>query len=477
MGKGQHWAIVGPNGAGKSTLLSAILGSILVVKGYIHYDFFEEMRQADKTPANAQVRSYIGVVSVDAFQQLVKKSAGFYQQRYNSQSADSSPTVREVLEIEAQKLADVESPSTLIAEILQLVGIPYAIDRHLVKLSNGETKKLLLAKALLCKPKLLLLDNPYIGLDAQARGQLNDTLNHLIESGTTQIVMATSPDEIPSGFTHVIEVENLQISFLGKRNEWAIREKTIEQTPNYQSIEPPIYLHAQVTSDETVIQLQQVSVSYDGVSVLDNINWVVQQNEKWALLGPNGSGKSSLLSLIVGDNPQAYANEIYLFGRRRGTGESIWDIKKKIGYVSPELQAYYTENSNVRTVIATGLTDTLVLNRKLKDVEHQQIETTMQLTETAQFANRLYKSLSTGEQRLVLLARALVKNPPVLILDEPCQGLDFRWQLRFKQLVEYICKHFDKTLIYVTHYADEIPACVTKILRLRAGKVEHQSSF
>jgi molybdate transport system ATP-binding protein len=211
------------------------------------------------------------------------------------------------------------------------------------------------------------------------------------------------------------------------------------------------------------------TIKYGEATILNHIHWEVRKGERWNVSGPNGAGKSTLLSLITADNPQAYANEIWLFDRRRGTGETIWDIKRKIGFVSPELHLYFDTGANCFDVIASGLFDTIGLFRPLTA---QQEETTllwMQLLSLQELRTRRLAQLSTGQQRMVLLARALIKNPPMLILDEPSQGLDEEQTAYFRSLVTALCEAFDKTLIYVSHYRQELPACIDKFLQLEKG--------
>jgi molybdate transport system ATP-binding protein len=213
------------------------------------------------------------------------------------------------------------------------------------------------------------------------------------------------------------------------------------------------------------------SVVYNGRKVLDGINWEVKKGECWSVSGHNGSGKSTLLSLVNGDNPQAFANEIYLFDRKKGSGESIWDIKHKIGYVSPELHHYFEQGISCFNVVASGLFDTIGLFRQISASQRKTVEGWMELLKIQSFSQRLFSRLSNGEQRRVLLARALVKNPPLLILDEPCQGLDDTVSAGFISLINDICVQLQKTMIYVTHYESEIPPCITHSLKLEQGKI------
>ena len=217
--------------------------------------------------------------------------------------------------------------------------------------------------------------------------------------------------------------------------------------------------------------MRNVSVSYKGVNVVDKVSWQVKRGEKWALMGANGSGKSTILSLITADNPQGYQNDYDLFDRRRGSGESIWEIKQRIGYVSPELHLYFNRNTEVWKATASGLFDSAGLFKKLTNEEQELTENYLKLLNISHLAERKICQLSTGEQRQVFLARALIKNPPLLLLDEPCQGLDYNHLVYFRDLVNELVQELNKTLIYVTHYADEIPACVNKKLTLANGRV------
>jgi molybdate transport system ATP-binding protein len=197
--------------------------------------------------------------------------------------------------------------------------------------------------------------------------------------------------------------------------------------------------------------------------------WTVRAGERWAVVGPNGSGKTTLLSLLCGDHPQAYANDIRLFGRRRGTGETIWDVKRNVGLVSPEFHLYFTEPLTAERAAATGFFDG-VADRPTTPGQDARVRELFAAFGIAHLAGRLFKCLSTGEQRLVLLARALVKRPPLVILDEPFQGLDAD---RVEVCRDWLDRELgdDQTLLFVTHELGELPRSVTKTLRLEGGRV------
>ena len=190
-----------------------------------------------------------------------------------------------------------------------------------------------------------------------------------------------------------------------------------------------------------------------------------QEGENWVVFGPNGCGKTTLLNLVTGDNPQAYANKIYLFGKRRGTGESIWDIKRRTAIVSSEFQIRYRKPITAFEVVLSGFFDTVGLYRNFSTEQKETAEQWLEVLGVADKSDRVFNQLSYGEQRMLLLARSLVKMPQILILDEPYQGLDRINRGRILEAIDVIGGHSETNIIYVTHYPDEIPACMTRMLR------------
>ena len=212
--------------------------------------------------------------------------------------------------------------------------------------------------------------------------------------------------------------------------------------------------------------MNHVSIVYGKRTILKSLDWTVHNGEHWALSGQNGAGKSTLLSLVCADNPQSYACDIPLFGRQRGTGESIWDIKKHIGYVSPEMHRAYHRDMPAINVVASGLKDSVGLYVKPTGDDIERCKFWMDVfglegKETAPFLE-----ISSGEQRLVLLARAFVKDPELIILDEPLHGLDNRNRRLVKDVIDTFCKRRNKTLIMVSHYREEYPSCIDHEIKL-----------
>lgn len=453
--RGQILAVIGPSGSGKSSLIKALAGHHFGDSN-IH---FEKIK--GHTPHT------VSISQQHHFKNLSNTSAFYYQQRFNSFDAEDALMVGDVL----GELCDDEA---LIASTLTLLGISYARATRLIQLSNGEHKRFQLAKAVLQRADWLLLDSPYTGLDIEARKLLNELIDALVAKGI-QVLLVTSYTDLPKCVTHIAYLGDGTLKNIMPRKTFEKKTQIISGRQLLPSLDlrlikemVPAYAHEEFA---VAIRMDCTSVTYNDRKILDNINWRVNKGECWSVSGHNGAGKSTLLSLITGDNPQAFANEIYLFDRKKGSGESIWDIKQKIGYVSPELHHYFEPGCRVFEVVASGLFDTIGLFRKLSERQISMVRNWMDLLQVSDFSGRMFSQLSNGEQRLVLLTRALVKNPPMLILDEPCQGLDADLSKWFIHLINDICVYLHKTLVYVSHYQEEIPPCVTYTLKLEKGKI------
>ncbi|MDE7419001.1 MAG: ATP-binding cassette domain-containing protein [Muribaculaceae bacterium] len=211
---------------------------------------------------------------------------------------------------------------------------------------------------------------------------------------------------------------------------------------------------------DVVFSIKDGHARYGDKTVFENFNWTIHRGECWALHGPNGSGKSLLLSMVCADNPQGYANDITLFDRRRGTGESIWEIKDAIGYVCPEMQLYFKSNDSVREIIIQGMRNSLNRYRKSTTEENEVADEWMKILEIGHLADRKFSELSSGEQRLVMVARALAKQPELMVLDEPLHGLDREHKKRIMSIISELAKKNGASLIFVSHYLEEVPECV-----------------
>ncbi|ASZ09833.1 ATP-binding cassette domain-containing protein [Chitinophaga pendula] len=468
--QGEQWAITGSSGSGKTALLNAIAGKFNIINGGIRYHFYDTYREQHTiTDPYFNYRNLLTLVAHHHhFRNKSNTTEFYYQQRFNSSDAGDAPTVQSYLFGEDKVATAAEE--ALVAPL----RITPLLHKELIKLSNGETRRVMIAHALLQRPVLLLLDNPFIGLDVNARKDFTAMIDQLIANGLT-ILLVTSPHEIPSLVTHVLTLDNGAITGKYTREEFDALPKVLQEqsadTSHMAALLPGLLASANNASYHTIVQMEDVQVKYGNAHILNGINWTIRANEKWALLGPNGAGKSTLLSLINADNPQAYANRITLFDRRRGSGESIWDIKRKIGFISPELHQYFTSRDTCLQVAASGFHDIIGRSGKTTPEQLATAEQWLEVLAIQSYAQEPFKQVPESIQRLALLARALVKQPPLLIFDEPCQGLDAQQKLHFKQVIEALCEHMEVTLIFVTHYTEELPACVDHFLRLEKGQV------
>lgn len=451
--KGQHWAVIGSNGSGKTLLTDILIGKYALKSG--------EIVCKNEKGENLAVSTVVKSVAFRDIYSIIDTQNSYYQQRWNKGDEQEVPIVKDLV-----KKADQKWLTTLI----DWFGISELMKKEVNMLSSGELRKFLIVRSLLSKPRILILDNPFIGLDANSRVILTELLNRLSELEHLQIVLVLSnPRDIPDMVTHILPVNNRHIQATMTYNEFANEKTQLDSLFGNNNIPDIGFLKERYREEQTPFVnaaiLNNIHIKYGSRTILKGLDWVIKRGEKWALLGVNGSGKSTLLSLICGDNPQAYANDITLFDRKRGSGESIWDIKKRIGYISPEMHLYYLKNVKCLDVVGSGFFDTIGLYRKCNPEQEIIALEWMKIFGIGHLKNVSFLNVSSGEQRLTLLARVFVKNPDLLILDEPLHGLDVVNKQRVKKLIEHFCDN-DKSLIYVTHYEDEIPGIVDKRLVL-----------
>ena len=438
-------AIVGPVGSGKTTLAKALSGRLFRT-GSVYF----------KSRTNRVHPSILLVEQQHHFKNRSNMQDFYLQQRFNSADSGDAYTIREELSNEDEEL---------VAYWLGFFMLGHLIDKPLVTLSNGENKRLQLVKSVLRDPDWLILDNPFLGLDVEGREILSTCLEKLREN-SVQFILINSPATLPACVNRVMYLEEGRVTWDGPISTYESFRRVDKFVFNHTVMDDLIKSAQVYETFQQAVHMNDVTIAYGEKVILSGIHWEVNSGARWALSGPNGAGKSTLLSLITADNPQAYSQDIILFDRKRGTGESIWDIKKRIGYVSPELHVYFREPANVFNVVGSGLFDTLGLYKKISEDQHKRIALWLGVFGISHLSQRMFQQISTGEQRMVLLARALVKNPPLLILDEPCQGLDEEQIHRVKEILNYICSNSQTTLIYVSHYSSDIPDCVNQYFKL-----------
>jgi len=450
---GENWAIVGPVGSGKTSLTEVLLGTLRVASGTAEWPLVERLRAAGRAIAwPSQVVARVGFKEES---RLFSYGRHYYQQRFNFIEPQDDFTLDQFLR-SGPAVGEVE-----FARVTARLGVADLLPLSFIKLSSGQTRRVRIARALLAHPEILILDEPFAGLDVNGRAEVRSLLERLSAEGTRLILIAAL-EQLPDSVTHVLELTDRRVTFCGPRTEF--RPQSTEPAQVESRSSDPAQLLA-----PPIIELKDVNVTHGGLPILRNVNWTVRAGERWAVLGPNGAGKTTLLSLICGDHPQAYSNDVTVFGQRRGGGESIWDVKRRIGLVSPEVHVYFSEPLTAGRAAATGFFDVLV-SRPTTPQQDARVLELFEYFNIADLLERPFGRLSTGQQRIVLLIRSLVKNPPLVILDEPFQALD---QGTIEKARAFIDERLsvDTTVLFVTHNESELPRTANRRLQLDRGLI------
>ena len=466
---GEQIAIVGENAAGKSRLVDIIISKFPLLLNEVHYDFAPSAKKL--VSENVKYITFR-----DSYGD--SDSSYYYQQRWNQHDIDeNTPTAGQLLEKTSELQHTNEELRKHLYEMFQLEPL---LDKYIITLSSGELRKFQLTRTLLSEPRVLIMDNPFIGLDAATRDQLKDLLETLIKETKLLVILVLSKtDTLPEFITHVLPVEGCVLREKITRQAFLDKQNSTEYPGIGQEIKDTIInLPSKDISKESfypkqggeILRFNKVSIRYGKRTILKELDWTVCEGERWALKGQNGCGKSTLLSLVCADNPQSYACDIRLFGHQRGTGESIWEIKRHIGYVSPEMHRAYLKDLPAIDIVASGLNDSVGLYTRPRPEQRAICELWMKIFGIEELASKTFLKLSSGEQRLCLLARAFVKDPELLILDEPLHGLDLPNRKKVKEIITAFCQRPNKTLVMVTHYEEELPPCITHHLTLKKNQ-------
>lgn len=465
--EGEQIAITGPNGGGKTMLVDILRGRHNLQIPQPYYDF----SPSSKPYFSDNIRYIAFRDSYGSVDQTY-----FLQQRWESQEMDPEmPTVGQLLDraylAEGEETPERDSLRQQLYDIFQMRPL---LDKPIILLSSGELRKYVITRTLFAEARLLIIDNPFIGLDASTRDQLKMLLAaYVARTSTLMVLVLSKTDDIPDFITHVVEVNDRTVAPKVTREEYLDHLQAVT-LPSLADDKRLSILQLPARTDdymaEEVVAMRQVTIRYGERTILKDLSWTVRNGERWALRGENGAGKTTLLSLICADNPQSYACDIALFGRQRGSGESIWDIKRHIGYVSPEMHRSYHRDLPAIRIVASGLKDTIGLYAVPTEEEYRQCRWWMEVFGIGELADRSFLQMSTGEQRLVLLARAFVKDPELLILDEPLHGLDDANRQMVKEIIDTFCQRPGKTLIMVTHYEEELPTCIDHTLFLKKNR-------
>ena len=430
---GARWLVLGSNGSGKSALISALMG-------------FGDIRKGRR-----QLPRSFALVSSRFQAELIERETALERGDLSDQVFTGTPA--------GTILRELDPEEARLSFLIEGLSIGHLLDHGFRTLSTGETRKLLLARALASRAEVLLLDEPLQGLDAKAQVWLSRHLDELV-GGRTLVLATNKPEQLPCTLDHVLilgigQIENLGPLTATDLSGWLthLQHLSAKDVP----IPAPIMRTEPLPSP--LVRLNQATIAYAGVPIFKGLDWTIEAGEHWQVIGPNGSGKTSLLQLILGDHPQCYVNDILVFGFQRGTGESVWDVKRNIGFVSSSLQMAHRSPGNVERTLLSGFYDSIGLYHKPSERELNQARDWLQLLGLVEDRQKPLSQLSFGSQRLVLIARAMIKGPPLLLLDEPCLGLDAANRALVLALIRQLIEQRDTAIVYVSHdESDQIEA-------------------
>ncbi len=475
MHRDEQWAILGPNGSGKALLVQAILGRQRPITGEIHGHFYGSDGSAQ------DLQDAVGCISAQTQRELICRESTYYQSRWYSGIEEGKNIVAQYLSQEwVEDINPFEvgarrsSPANFVRQrrrLTEALGITDLLRRKVLHLSNGEQRKVLLVHTLLRAPQLLILDDPYAGLDIRSRSRLRKLLQALATAGLPMLFIAHRLDELPPFVTHLLVTRDHQIIAQGTKAE------VLRKLPKDAFAGESVSGHQRTVRPagpslpryKTLVRMREVNIGVGRRRILKNIHWTVSAGENWAILGPNGSGKTTLLNLIQGDHPQVYALDLCLFDQPLTTTQILWRLRQQIGFVSPELHQHYPLEWSCLEVVCSGFFGTLGLFQPCTRRQKSAAMDWLAEFGLAAMAHRTLGDLAVGHQRLVLIARAMVKHPPLLILDEPCQGLDGRHRHTILAAVDRVVAQTGTHLLFVTHHPREMPVCITHVLHLQAG--------
>ncbi|MFV0476866.1 MAG: ATP-binding cassette domain-containing protein [Parahaliea sp.] len=455
---GQQWACIGPNGAGKTSLARVISGQEKHFSGKI-----------ERSPT--LLAQGVAYVCFEQAKALCEHDSKMDDSEFRADASDPGTRVCDLI------LAG-KQPDSHFKHWVERLQIGHILERGLRYISTGEMRKTLLLTAILARPRLLILDSPTDGLDRNSQQEMSRIIAELQQSDTAVLLLCRSLGDIPGHTSDLLVLDEGRILSQGAIDE-VLAQAEVQRLmnpslPALAALPPALPRPYSLPDSTPLLKLRNVSVSYGELKVLDNINWTFERHQHCAISGPNGCGKTTLLSLITGDNHKAYGQDITLFGLRRGSGESVWDIKQKYGVLDTNLHLNFKQRMAVLEVVVSGFFDSIGLYDNWADPQKQSALAWLHALGLGNLSKERFDTLSFGLQRMVLLARAMVKSPAILILDEPTLGLDSFHRALILRAIDHIAKYSDTRILFVSHSAGEVPACINQFLTFEAHEKHYQ---
>ncbi|KIX12421.1 ATP-binding cassette domain-containing protein [Dethiosulfatarculus sandiegensis] len=450
----QHWAVLGGNGAGKSTFLRLLAGDIWPT-GQRGSRVYRLSEKPQISPIG--FKELTGLASPELAELYRKRGWNLPVWEVVATGLWNDHRLVRPLSGEQDKRIRLK---------MELLGITDLAQRGFLELSQGQGMKVLLARAIISEPRFLIMDECLTGLDRGSLSLMSLVLEHVARKGGQIICTTHRHDELFQGITHTLTLDKGRIVHQARYSPR--KEKT-----RLSLISPPRPKSTGLQRRQKGFQyhISRGQVAIDHKPVLKDINWTVKKDEHWALMGQNGSGKSTLLRLLSGDLHPAKGGIIERFDGENP--RSIWDIRKKTGFVSSDFQARHFKKATVLDTVISGFFGSVGLHQKATPGQIKAAQDLLLDLGMADWADKNIANLSYGQLRKVLLARAMVTGPEVLLLDEPLAGLDDQARKMIMQLVQDLAGQ-GVTVIQAVHHPDELIPAISHVALLDKGRITWQ---